>query len=85
MIVLLDKQTRIRGTDNCWQLEREAIVKGKEQWRPQTYHSTFAHALQTAARREIRTHHAEGLAESIAATEAILKKYRSIMDATSAG
>jgi hypothetical protein len=80
MIIDLDSQTRIKGTAQCWQLEREHIVKGDAQWRPTGYFVTFAGAVREAYRREIRTHHAHGVQAALEAAEQALAKYRSVLD-----
>lgn len=85
MIIQLDNNTRIRGTENCWQLEREHIAKGGSQWKARGYFSTFESAVLGAYRREIRTHHAEGLQECLAAAEEALTRYKTILDSLELG
>lgn len=81
MIIDLDPKTRIRGTEHCWQLEFEKIIKGKSTWRPMTYHTSFGSALREAVRREIRTTPVQGLMEAIDAVNQLKTKYIQLFDA----
>lgn len=80
MIIDLDKETRIRSDKDCWKLEREAIVKGKQKWRALGYYTTFGNAVTAAYKRDIRMTDASGLVECVEAAERILQRYRAILD-----
>ncbi len=80
MIIPLDDKRRIRGTEQCWQLETTKIVKGEIQWRPFKYFNSMDSALRAAAQREIRTFPATGLTEAIAACNHVTEKYSRIFD-----
>ena len=80
MIIFIDDQTRIRGTEYCWQLEKTKIVKGEIEWRPFKYFQTMDRALRVAAQREIRTVPANGVSEAIAACNRVTEKYARIFD-----
>ena len=80
MIIPLDDKHRIRGTEQCWQLEATKIVKGEIQWRPFKYFNSMDSALRAAAQRELRVTGAYGVTEAIAACDQILSKYAEIFD-----
>jgi hypothetical protein len=80
VIVDLDAENRIRGTKECWQLERACSVKGEIVWKAHKYFVTFAAAVREAYRQEIRTHHAHGIGECLAAAEELLAKYKTVLD-----
>ena len=70
VIIHLSDQLRIRGTTECWQLEKQKKVKDHFEWRAFKYFKTMDSALHEAAQREIRTSEASGLTEALAACEA---------------
>ena len=80
MIIPIDDKTRIRGTEQCWQLERTRTVKGVIEWRPQKYFLTLDDALRSAAQREIRTNPARSITEAIDACNHVTQKYARIFD-----
>ena len=80
MIIDIDDKTRIRGTEQCWQLERTRTVKGETEWRPYKYFTSFADALRSAAQREIRVSPASGITEAIDACNRVTQKYARIFD-----
>ena len=85
MIIPIDENTRIKGTEACWQLEYRTVVKsgktaGEESWSPAKYCSSFRSALSQALQREIRTHPAEGIAAALEAAESLSIKYAAILD-----
>jgi len=80
MIIDLDDKTRIRGTEQCWQLERTRTVKGVVEWRPRNYFVTLDDALRSAAQREIRISPARGITEAIDACNRVTQKYARIFD-----
>ena len=80
MIIPLDDQLRIRGTENCWQLERLRNTKGESAWKPYKYFTSVDSALHSAAQREIRTHPAQTTAEALDACNRVTHKYAQIFD-----
>ena len=80
MIIPIDDKTRIRGTEQCWQLERARIVKGEVEWRPKKYFLTVDDALRTAAQGEIRTDPAHGITKAIDACNRVTQKYAQLFD-----
>ena len=80
MIIPIDDKTRIRGTEQCWQIETLRKSKDGSLWRPVSYFTTFGKALHEAAQREIRTVPAIGFIEAIRAVNQITEKYSRIFD-----
>ena len=80
MIIPLSKKIRIRGTVDCWQLERSRLVKGETRWTPFKYFSDLGQAVSAAVRREIRVHPANSLAEAIEAVDQIAARYNNLLD-----
>ena len=80
MIIPLDDKTRIRGTTECWQLEKQKKVKGQLEWRAFKYFKSMDSALHEAAQCEIRTFPATGIAEAIGACNRVTQKYAQIFD-----
>ncbi len=80
MIITLSKKVRIRGTADCWQLERSRLVKGQTRWTPFKYFSELGQAVSAAARREIRVHPANTLAKAIEAVDQIAARYNKLLD-----
>jgi len=80
MIIPLSEKIRIRGTADCWQLERSRLVKGQTKWTPFKYFSDLGQAVSAAVRREIRVHPANSLAEAIEAVDQIAARYNNLLD-----
>ena len=80
MIIPLSKKIRIRGTADCWQLEKSRLVKGETRWTPFKYFSDLGQAVSAAVRREIRVHPANSLAEAIKAVDRIAARYSKYLD-----
>ena len=80
MIIPLDDKTRIRGTTECWQLEKRKNVKGRFEWRAFKYFTTMDNALHEAAQREIRIYPAQGIVEAIDGCNRVTQKYAQIFD-----
>ena len=74
LIIPLDNKLRIRGTENCWQLEK---LKA-EKWRAFKYFTTLTTALHEAAQREIRVYPANTLTEAFDAVSRVTHKYAQI-------
>ncbi len=77
MIIALSDELRIRGTENCWQLEK---LKGKNEWRAFKYFTTVDNALHEAAQRELRVYPTQTIAEALDACSRVTQKYAQIFD-----
>ncbi len=80
MIIPLSKEYRIRGTADCWQLERSRLVKGKTKWTPYKYFSDLGQAVSAAGQREIRLHPAASLNDALQAIDEIAARYNKLLD-----
>ncbi len=80
MIIPLSKKIRIRGTADCWQLERSRLVKGQTRWEPFKYFSDLGQPVSAAGQREIRLHSARGLKEALQAIDKIAARYNKLLD-----
>ena len=80
MIIDLSKEIRIRGTAQCWQLERKHQRNGVGDWKAFSYYTKFADAVGAACQREIRTHPANTLTDAIEAAHAVATKYGQLLD-----
>ena len=80
MIIPIDKEIRIRGTADCWQLERSRLVKGQTRWTPFKYFSDLGQAVSAAGQREVRLHSATGLTDALQAVDKIATRYNKLLD-----
>ncbi len=80
MIITLSKEYRIRGTDNCWQLEKAVIRKGQRDWQAFKYFPDLGKAVSEACQREIRLDPATGLNEALQAIDKIAARYNKLLD-----
>ncbi len=80
MIIPLSKKIRIRGTADCWQLEKSRLVKGQTRWTPFKYFSVLGQAVSAAVSREIRIHPANCLKDAITAINQIANRYDKLLD-----
>ena len=80
MIIPLDDAHRIRGTTECWQLERMRKTKGEPTWKPYKYFATVDSALHSAAQRELRIYPTQTLTEALDACVRVTHKYAQIFD-----
>ncbi len=80
MIIPLSKEYRIRGTADCWQLERSRLVKEQTRWTPFKYFSDLGQAVSAAVRREVRVHPANGLNDALQAIDEIAARYNKLLD-----
>ena len=74
MIIPLDHSLRIRGTEQCWQLEKLKAVKGQDEWRAFKFFSSMDSALHEAAQRELRLFPSNTLSEALATCRAVTSK-----------
>ena len=79
MIIQLDSKTRIVGTNRAWELQRPCSRKGKQNWEPYKWFTSFGSALEQAVHREIRMHPANGLSEAIEAVSTIVQRYTELI------
>lgn len=80
MIIPLNENLRIRGTSECWQLERLRQIKGGPVWKPYKYFATVDSALYAAAQRELRVYPTQTIAEALDACSRVTQKYAQIFD-----
>ena len=80
MIIPIDKKIRIRGTAECWQLEKTVIRKGRRDWPPFKYFKSLSDAVGAACEREIRLHPANCLKDAITAINQIAARYSKLLD-----
>ena len=80
MILPIDDESRIRSTENSWQVEYRHKRNGEDAWQPKTYHGTFGQAVGAAVQREIRNNPAQSLTEAIEAVNQIAARYESAID-----
>lgn len=80
MIIPLDDKLRIRGTTECWQLEKLKKVKDHFEWRAFKYFTTVDNALHEAAQRELRLFSSNTLSEALDACNRVTHKYSKIFD-----
>ncbi len=80
MIIPLDEGLRIRGTEQCWQLEKLKAVKGQDEWRAFKFFSSMDSAVHEAAQRDLRLFPTNGVSEAVAACGAVTSKYSKIFD-----
>ena len=80
MIIPLSKKIRIRGTADCWQLEKSRLVKGETRWTPFKYFSDLGQAVSAAGQREIRLHPANSLNDALQAIDEIAARYNKLLD-----
>jgi len=80
MIIPIDEEIRIRGTAECWQLEKAVKRKGEREWKAFKYFQTAAEAVGAACGREIRLHSATGLTDALQAIDEIAARYNELLD-----
>ncbi len=80
MIISINEEMRIRGTAECWQLEKAVKRKGQTEWQAFKYFQTAAEAVGEACGREIRLHPATGLTDAIKAVDQIAARYSKYLD-----
>ena len=79
MIIPIDEETRIVGTNRAWEIQRHRNYKGGKRWEPYKWFSTFRSALEEAVHREIRTHPAASLSDAIDAVSGITLRYEELI------
>ena len=79
MIIQIDSNTRIVGTERAWELQRPRIRKGTEVWIPYKWFNSFGSALEAAVHRDIRTHPAASLSEAIEAVSELVQRYEQLI------
>jgi hypothetical protein len=79
MIIQIDPNTRIVGTERAWELQRIRNFKGSTRWEPYKWFTTFRYALEEAVQRDIRLHPATSLSEAIEAVSDVVQKYEKLI------
>jgi hypothetical protein len=74
VIIPINEEIRIAGTERCWELQRLRNFKGGKRWEAYKWFATFRQALDEAVHREIRLHPARNLADAIEAVSTILRR-----------
>ncbi len=80
MIIPINEEIRIRGTTECWQLEKAVKRKGEREWKAFKYFRSLSDAVGAACGREIRLHPANSLAEAIKAVDQVAARYSKLLD-----
>ncbi len=80
MIIQIDEIIRIKGTETCYQLEKNCYRNGCVEWRPFKYYTTFADACGAACEREFRTNPTQGIAEAFEVARRLSQKYGELLD-----
>lgn len=80
MIISINDEVRIRGTEHCWQLEKSVKRKGQTEWEAFKYFVSLSDAVGAACGREIRLHSATGLTDAIQAVDQIVARYSKYLD-----
>ena len=80
MIIPIDKKIRIRGTADCWQLEKAIKREGQTEWQAFKYFVSLSDAVGAACGREVRLHPAECLKDAIQAVDKIAARYNKLLD-----
>jgi len=80
MIIPLSNEYRIRGTDNCWQLEKAVVRKGQTEWQAFKYFPDLGKAVSGACEREIRLDPANSLNDALQAIDKIAARYSKLLD-----
>ncbi len=80
MILQLNSNRRIVGTDRAWELQRIRVSRGRSEWRPYKYFHSLGAAVQEAASSEIRTSAANGLVEALDAVRRVTERYDNLID-----
>ncbi len=79
MVIQLDSNTRIVGTERTWELQHPRNRQGVEVWVPYKWFNSFGSALGAAVHHEIRIHPANGLSEAINAVNGLVQKYEKLI------
>ena len=79
MIIQIDEKTRIKGTKNCWELQRPRSRNGVLSWEPDKWFTSFGRAVEHAINREIRLHPASTLIEALHAVSEVLQRFNALI------
>ena len=69
MIVPINEQYRITTDPYQWIVQKKRSRKGKEDWEPQTYHTSFQSALQSLGEFMVRQSDAASLTDALVEVE----------------
>ena len=65
MIIQIDEQYRVTTDPYQWIIQKKRARNGREDWRSQTFHPTFASALQSLGETMVRESNASTLSPGI--------------------
>ena len=71
MIIQIDKQYRVTTDPYQWIIQKKRARNGREDWRSQTFHPTFASALQSLGETMVRESNASTLSQALADVKTI--------------
>ncbi len=80
MIIPINDDVRIRGTEHCWQLEKAVKREGQTEWQAFKYFVSLSDAVGAACGREIRLHPADCLNDALQAIDEIAARYNKLLD-----
>ena len=69
MIVPINEQYRIATDPYQWIVQKKRSRKGKEDWEPQTYHTSFQSALESLGEFMVRQSDAASLTDALVEVE----------------
>ncbi len=79
MIIRTDPNTRIKGLESCWALQKKRTRDGLNTWQSYKWFQSFGKALEEAVHRDIRTHPATSLSEAIEAVSSLVQRYEELI------
>ena len=80
MIIPINDEIRIRGTADCWHLQKAVKRNRQTEWQAFKYFVSLSGAVGAACGREIRLHSATGLTDAIKAVDQIATRYNELLD-----
>lgn len=80
MIIPINDEIRIRGTPDCWQLEKAVKRNKQTEWQAFKYFVSLSGAVGAACGREVRLHPADCLKDAIQAIDHIVARYSKHLD-----
>jgi len=80
LIIQLSPACRIYGGERSWELQRLKVSSAKSEWRSYRWFPTLDIALRYAAHAEIRTAPVVGLRDALRTVDAVVERYRKLID-----
>ena len=71
MIIQIDEQYRVTTDPYQWIIQKKRTRNGREDWRSQTFHPSFASALQSLGETMVRESNASTLSQALADVKTI--------------